>query len=103
MIEKCEGLKPCPFCGAKANLIRGENSFYGRYWIVCNGCMRTRTFVSKDDAVNYWNNRPEDKKFSDELVRRFLEGYADAITKEVEAFIEGHNPDSLADVKEVLL
>ena len=65
-------LKPCPFCGSRARLIR-EN---GEYWIkcerpgVCFGCVHARIgrksfmdeygdagFAHKDDAIRLWNTR----------------------------------------------
>ena len=58
-------LKPCPFCGGKAEL-RINVSFYGEniYGISCltEGCIAntmTENFSRKIDAIEAWNRRVE--------------------------------------------
>ena len=53
-------LKPCPFCGGYANLLRG-NEFSNDYWrVVCGRCLaETRKVNSPDDAIELWNKREE--------------------------------------------
>lgn len=55
-----EQLKPCPFCGEYANLLKGS-SFSNDYWFVeCARCLaRTREVNSPDDAIRLWNKRKE--------------------------------------------
>jgi Lar family restriction alleviation protein len=61
-------LKPCPFCGGKANL-----SFVPRYfkqglssggWHVrcLNGCVNQMPFMSDHDAIEAWNRRAKDDR-----------------------------------------
>lgn len=55
-------LKPCPFCGGKAKLIR----FHGERAVSCAneaGCpVNPMTpFVSEDEAVRAWNDRASDR------------------------------------------
>ena len=49
-------IKPCPFCGGKA-----EIRFGGPYSIVrCSGCgVKTDPFISDEDAIDAWNTRAE--------------------------------------------
>ena len=51
-------LKPCPFCGCYANILRGSE-FSNDYWFVsCGRCLaRTREVNSPDDAIGLWNKR----------------------------------------------
>ena len=49
-------LKPCPFCGAEAEMHGGRECC----WIFCNGCHATTTnFEHKKDAIAAWNHRTE--------------------------------------------
>lgn len=46
-------LKPCPFCGGKAEL-----SNYTHYWIGCKDCwVETKCYKSKEEAIEAWNRR----------------------------------------------
>ena len=53
-------LKPCPFCGGYANLLRGSE-FSNQYWhVVCGRCFaETRKVNSHDDAIGLWNERKD--------------------------------------------
>lgn len=53
-------LKPCPFCGGHANLLKG-NEFSNEYWhVVCGRCLtETRKVNSPDDAIRLWNRRKD--------------------------------------------
>ena len=53
-------LKPCPFCGGYAHLLKGYD-FSNEYWhVVCDRCLtETRKVNSPDDAIRLWNNRKE--------------------------------------------
>lgn len=50
-------LKPCPFCGARAQMFVSEddeNAFY----VECDCCLvRTDDYFDKNDAVEVWNRR----------------------------------------------
>lgn len=53
-----EALKPCPFCGGKAEMIRYPAN--GKVTVSCrsSGCMANISFcVSKDRAIEAWNRR----------------------------------------------
>ncbi len=54
-------LKPCPFCGGKANL--KEKYIHGvanrkNYWVVCTNCqIRIQDRNSVEKAIEQWNRR----------------------------------------------
>jgi len=61
-------LKPCPFCGGKA-----EGPFYydpyygyqgdcGSYTIECNACRALVNQRTKEQVIDIWNRRAEDGK-----------------------------------------
>ena len=55
-------LKPCPFCGGKAEFALGEE-YREEYkqsndWIECNSCgTETACFDTPEEAAEAWNNR----------------------------------------------
>lgn len=59
-------LKKCPSCGSKAKLQENafDQSLGGEHKIVieCTGCplMIEDLWMSKDDAIAHWNNRPDE-------------------------------------------
>ena len=50
-------LKPCPFCGAEAQIAE-----YGRYSVYClRQCVEQPiAYPSKEEAIKAWNRRAED-------------------------------------------
>ena len=63
-------LKPCPFCGGKAEFIHnGEDKYIG-----CNKCnSRTRCSYSLDELAELWNTRHTlQPKVSDKEIRKEL-------------------------------
>lgn len=55
-------LKPCPFCGCNAHLVKGIGYSDTLCWVVCRGCGAESTAVSDDDygkekAAELWNRR----------------------------------------------
>ena len=49
-------LKPCPFCGGKAEFFEGNG-----FWVGCeNSCVETAAYKFKDDAIEAWNMRTKD-------------------------------------------
>ena len=59
-------LKPCPFCGGKAEFF--EDEFFCRYSVVCTECgARTYTYCVERDAMDAWNGRIEPTFTPDEL------------------------------------
>lgn len=66
-------LKPCPFCGSKAKLMRVGA---GRI-VKCEGCGVSTSFLA-DDAAQAWNtriDRDELLKIADELDNKFFVVY----------------------------
>ena len=50
-------LKPCPFCGGKAEV----NEFNDFIWIYCSVCeSETTLFVTLEQAIEAWNRRVDD-------------------------------------------
>lgn len=89
LIEKCEELKPCPFCGAKANLIRGEIG--NGCWIECEECMVSTKVDSKDAVIKHWNEMrlaDNDRSDLDKDFADFIKRMQDEITREVLSRIE---------------
>ena len=59
-------LKPCPFCGGKAEFF--EDEFFCRYSVVCTECgAGTDTYGVERDAMDAWNRRIEPTFTPDEL------------------------------------
>ena len=52
-------LKPCPFCGGRANLTFKESRIDRKYWIArCDMCrVRTDYEYTKAGAIRVWNRR----------------------------------------------
>lgn len=52
-------LKPCPFCGGKAEL----KQFCG-WWGAqcCNGCCFARSAKTQEEAIENWNRRCTDDR-----------------------------------------
>lgn len=45
-------LRPCPFCGGKAHIMRGG------HWIACEDCQSESGYCStKEEAIEAWNRR----------------------------------------------
>jgi Lar family restriction alleviation protein len=65
-------LKPCPFCGGKAELVKDRMalSFADSFFIRCDNAdcyvkPQTPHRLSKDDAVNIWNRRADNEQRAD--------------------------------------
>lgn len=60
-------LKPCPFCGHKANFqfLKNEKNEISGYWIMCSYPERcgVHTYVmgTKEEVAHIWNNRVADE------------------------------------------
>ena len=55
-------LKPCPFCGGKANLVVRHNQTltWIRYYVKCERCVATTANYEKPEhATGNWNRRTE--------------------------------------------
>lgn len=54
-------LKPCPFCGGKAEI--GANEYYdgaNTFFVYCTKCkMQMNTKIDTGEAISAWNNRAE--------------------------------------------
>lgn len=53
--DKCEKIKPCPFCGGKAKL---NQAYDGHYCVTCELCgVRTLYSDKKHIPIMFWNRR----------------------------------------------
>lgn len=53
-----EKLKPCPFCGGKAEACQTYDGFFWK--VMCCGCGNcTLKYVNKEQAIDTWNRRTE--------------------------------------------
>ena len=58
-------LKPCPFCGGEANLVKRKfkTGFYpsgGTYYVNCKVCcITTQPRRKAEDVIELWNRRVE--------------------------------------------
>jgi len=52
-------LKPCPFCGGKAEY---DNNDRGAEWIYCTECGATSSMkrIGTNEAIEAWNKRIEE-------------------------------------------
>lgn len=51
-----EQLKPCPFCGGEAILIKEK--IITRFYVECKKCSAmTNLFTTKEEAIEVWNRR----------------------------------------------
>ena len=54
-------LKPCPFCGGKANIMRF--SIISGAYCFCMGChVKMPNSLTREEAIEAWNRRSEDGK-----------------------------------------
>lgn len=94
-------LKPCPFCGGKAEFF--EDEFFCRYSVVCTECgARTYTYCVERDAIEAWNGRIEPSFTLDELdiIARYMRQDLDGngvlertILKKCNAALKGGSDD----------
>ncbi len=60
-----EKLKPCPFCGGKAEMLIDEYSVSRKeYLVACTECdgMVERWRETKEEAVEQWNRRTSNER-----------------------------------------
>lgn len=61
-------LKPCPFCGSRAEV--GQNNDSGRYCIYCVSCLAETPFCrTQKNARAAWNHRPGEAAVAEECAR----------------------------------
>lgn len=64
-----EKLKPCPFCGGEAEVLRNPiiNGAIHNAVVHCEECKaRTTIYVFEKDAIEAWNTRAVDERFIDD-------------------------------------
>lgn len=64
-MDKLKPLKPCPFCGGKAEMLINEyNDSRKEYLVACTECdgMVERWRETEKEAVEQWNRRVSDKE-----------------------------------------
>lgn len=55
-------LKPCPFCGGKAEVVKSMIAG-GGFFIICHDCeIRTFDFLRPETAVKRWNRRADNER-----------------------------------------
>ena len=61
-------LKPCPFCGGEAQILRRND---GKYVCFCRncGCAQTMFFDSPEEVPEEWNARPIENENDAEIAR----------------------------------
>lgn len=59
-----EELKPCPFCGEKAELYEQKHREHpSTYYVRCKGfCVRQIDYKDKNRAIIAWNRRVADER-----------------------------------------
>ena len=52
-------LKPCPFCGAEARLVKWETNTEDYYYITCDNdcCKQAKSSLTAEKAIAKWNRR----------------------------------------------
>lgn len=87
-------MKPCPFCGGKAEIIGYDD---GLFQVVCRGCDGTQDnfFDSPEEAAESWNNRPIEDEL--EAENKMLIGGLKAIKK----ILEEKRPLSIFDAAQI--
>ena len=76
-------LKPCPFCGGKAELFKG----YSLSHVYCRNCnAQTDSLKSSKRAVELWNARPIEDDLNEQIGR--LKKYSAALEQEVKTLRE---------------
>ena len=63
-------LKPCPFCGGNAHIVRLKESVKEKYYVACgnslNRCIASHKWVfgrfysTREEAIEAWNRRIEE-------------------------------------------
>lgn len=64
-MDKLKPLKPCPFCGGKAEMLINEyNDSKKEYLVACTECdgMVERWRETEEEAVEQWNRRISDEE-----------------------------------------
>lgn len=55
-------LKPCPFCGGEAILVKDFCSYKDWNYVRCEGCgVMTSVAIDAYSAIDLWNTRVEEK------------------------------------------
>ena len=57
-------LKPCPFCGGSASVLKVDNTWYE---VRCDNCpcnVGRLWFYTRKDATKAWNRRGEDGEYT---------------------------------------
>lgn len=62
-IKEANSLKPCPFCGHKAVLNKSPDGKY--YWVTCTGDECGSFKLTKEEAIDAWNKRYDEKSLSE--------------------------------------
>lgn len=65
-MKMTEKLKPCPFCGGEAQIIRCNS---GKYQCFCRncGCAQTMFFDSPEEVPEEWNARPIENELVEKI------------------------------------
>jgi Lar family restriction alleviation protein len=82
-------LKPCPFCGAKENLLDLDHSRFNRFFVctTCGARGPLSAWHDPDHAAKLWNRRAVDDRIEklEAEVTRWRDRYADVMAKLAQA------------------
>lgn len=57
-------LKPCPFCGGDAEIVKeGHREYKPTYFVGCKiCCIKTYSYIELDRAIDRWNRRVKENE-----------------------------------------
>lgn len=88
-----ELIKPCPFCGSKAELIC-FNIEYGTVTVGCTNqdCDITmgKGFFSDEEAIEHWNRRVNESEIRAKAKAKAIDEFAEKLNQKITEFVLEH-------------